>query len=345
MSRVGYARLSNEFWRSPTAMKMLAVNPAALGFYVAAVSYSSDNLTDGLIEERVARYVLRVPQDVIDYLVDEGKWEPVETGWLIHNYAKWQNSREQIEAARERDRNRKANNRPENIPDGIQMESARNPNGIQTDVNVNQNQNQNQDSLTEGGSGGEHSNRARVREAAPTAAKEEPVDEDELVDSWHPSAEDTALADRLGVDVDRLEQRFRDKIARKGLAALGVDRRTTAALDATFRSWIEHEAQWAGERPKPVTQPDRPDVTPTRLSWCSPQVRELMTPYRNRFPPDVKGLGPGREWYEACKSVADRLNKGEPVETVKNDLTGQYDTQNAKTTLRIDEQVNYPCHA
>ncbi len=342
MSRNGYARLSNEFWRSPAAMKMLAVNPAALGFYVAAVSYASDNLTDGLIEERVARYVLRVPQDVIDFLVDEGKWEPVETGWLIHNYAKWQNSREQIEAARERDRNRKANNRSGNIPDGFQAESARNPDGVRTDLNVNQNQNQNQnqDSITESGSGGELTNRARVREAAPTATAGEDVDEDALVESWRPSAENTALAEQLDVDVAVLERRFRDKAARKGLVALGVKRRTVAALDATFRSWIEHEAQWAGERPKPVTQPARPKAAPPRFSWCSPDVRALMVPYRDRFPPDTS-LGPGRDWYEACKTVADRLNAGEPIEAIEAGLTAQYGTPTTrkhKNNPRIDEQ-------
>lgn len=195
-----------------------------------------------------------------------------------------------------------------------------------------------EDILSRGGGGSKSTlTRARAREAAPTATGED-VDEDALVESWHPSAENTALAEQLDVDAARLERRFRDKIARKGLAALGVKRRTPAALDATFRSWVEHEAQWAGEKPKPVTQPDRPETAPTRLSWCSPEVRGLMGPYRNRFPPDIKGLGPSREWYEACKNVADRLNGGEPVETVKNDLTDQYDTQNAKTSPRIDEQ-------
>lgn len=137
MSRTGYAKLSNEFWRSPSVMEMLDTNPAALGYYVAAVSYASDNLTDGLIEERVAKHSLHVPEDVIAFLVDIGKWETVEGGWLIHNYAKWQNSREQIEAARERDRNRKANNRSEDIPDGIQTESENTPDGIQPAVNQN----------------------------------------------------------------------------------------------------------------------------------------------------------------------------------------------------------------
>ncbi len=130
MSRTGYAKLSNEFWRSPSVMEMLDTNPAALGYYVAAVSYASDNLTDGLIEERVAKHSLHVPEDIISFLVEIGKWEAVESGWLIHNYAKWQNSREQIEAARERDRNRKTNDRSEDIPDGIRTESRRNPDGI-----------------------------------------------------------------------------------------------------------------------------------------------------------------------------------------------------------------------
>lgn len=137
MSRTGYAKLSNEFWRSPSVMEMLDTNPAALGYYVAAVSYASDNLTDGLIEERVAKHSLHVPEDVINFLVEIGKWEVVEGGWLIHNYAKWQNSREQIEAARERDRNRKANNRSEDIPNGIQTESENTPDGIQPAVNQN----------------------------------------------------------------------------------------------------------------------------------------------------------------------------------------------------------------
>lgn len=137
MSRTGYAKLSNEFWRSPSVMEMLDTNPAALGYYVAAVSYASDNLTDGLIEERVAKHSLRVPEDVINFLVEIGKWETVEGGWLIHNYAKWQNSREQIEAARERDRNRKANNRSEDIPNGIQTESEDTPDGIRPAVNQN----------------------------------------------------------------------------------------------------------------------------------------------------------------------------------------------------------------
>lgn len=121
MSRTGYAKLSNEFWRSPSVMEMLDTNPAALGYYVAAVSYASDNLTDGLIEERVAKHSLHVPEDVISFLVDIGKWETVEGGWLIHNYAKWQNSREQIEAqaeqARERVRRFREKQRENNNPD------------------------------------------------------------------------------------------------------------------------------------------------------------------------------------------------------------------------------------
>lgn len=197
-----------------------------------------------------------------------------------------------------------------------------------------------EDILSRGGGGSKNIlTRACAREAASTPTGED-EDEDELMDSWRPSVENVELAKRLDVDVAVLERRFRDKAARKGLVALGVKRRTVAALDATFRSWIEHEAQWAGERPKPVTQPDRPNAAPPRFSWCSPDVRALMVPYRDRFPPDTS-LGPGKDWYEACKTVADRLNAGEPIEAIEAGLTAQYGTPTTrkhKNNPRIDEQ-------
>lgn len=341
MSRNGYARLSNEFWRNTKVRKLKRkYGMGAVGLFALIVTFCSDTLSDGYVSEDALLYQLDANEIDIRALCDMGMILPEGDGYRVHDYLKHQNSRESVERKAESNRERQRLWRERHGSDATGEERnalVTRYGGVSNALPFNQEPRTNNQSLTEGGSGGELSNRARVREAAPTPAGED-VDEDALVESWHPSAENIALAERLDVDARCLEQRFRDKIARKGLSALGVKRRTLAALDATFRSWIEHEAQWAGEKPKPVTQPDRPDVTPTRLSWCSPQVRELMAPYRGRFPPDVKGLGPSREWYEACKNVADRLNKGEPVETVKNDLTAQYDTQNAKTSPRIDEQ-------
>lgn len=169
-----------------------------------------------------------------------------------------------------------------------------------------------EDILSRGGGGSKSTlTRARTREAAPTPAGED-VDEDALVESWRPSAENTALAEQLGVDAARLERRFRDKIARKGLTALGVKRRTLTALDATFRSWVEHEAQWAGEGPKQGKPPDPVHAAPPRHSWCGPEVRAIMRPYLAAFPePAPDSTGPGKAWFEACRDVARRLDAGE----------------------------------
>lgn len=340
MSRTGYARLSNEFWSAPSVMKMLAVNPAAVGFYVASVSYASDNLTDGLIEEQVARYVLRAPEDVIEYLVAEGKWEPVENGWMIHNYTKWQNSRKQVETARERDRNRKAQDASKNVPfgfhsesernpNGIQQDSSRNPNGIQPAFNVNQNQKENQDTYTQVV---EDVNvvDARAREATATTTGDDARREEALLEAWLPTSDDLAHAASLGVDGKTLADKMRDKLTRKGFDACGIHRRTPQALDAMFRTWIEHEAQWAGERPKPVKPPDPVQAHAAKRSWCSPDVRTLMGPYRDLFPEPAPGdIGPGQEWFEACRDVAQRLDDGEDEASIIEWVETNYRTPTA----------------
>ena len=332
MSRNGYARLSNEFWRNTKVRKLKRkYGMGAVGLFALIVTFCSDTLSDGYVSEDALLYQLDANEIDIRALCDMGMITPEGDGYVVHDYLKHQNSREDVERKAESNRERQRLWRERHGSDASKEESNALPFNQESRTN-------NQSSIPEDGSGGELSSRARVREAASTPTGE---DEDKLMGAWRPSTENVGLAGQLDVDVAVLERRFRDKAARKGLVALGVKRHTVAALDATFRSWIEHEAQWAGERPKPVTQPARPDITATRLSWCSPQVRELMTPYRDLFPPDVKGLGPGREWYEACKTVADRLNTGEPIEAIEADLAAQYGTPTTrkhKNNPRIDEQ-------
>ncbi|KFI66111.1 hypothetical protein BCUN_0615 [Bifidobacterium cuniculi] len=132
----GYARLKNDFWHSPKIMRALAENPAAIGYYVAGISYASDNLTDGHLSETAVCYAMRVPDEIIDWLEDEGFWECLEDGgWMIHGYLEHQNSREKIEHARKKDAQRKR--ATGDREDGIRTESERNPNGIRSDLTQN----------------------------------------------------------------------------------------------------------------------------------------------------------------------------------------------------------------
>ena len=130
----GYARLSNGFLRSTKGSKL---NPSAGFLYIRAISFASDNMTDGHLTEDDVLYNLDANQTDIDFLVDNHYWDPSEDGdgWQIHDYLDMQNSREQIEQARNKDRRRKQaakqNNqpKPDTNPNGIHMESNRKPPG------------------------------------------------------------------------------------------------------------------------------------------------------------------------------------------------------------------------
>lgn len=52
---VGYAKLSNDFWRDDDMQDRLDEDPRALCMFFNALSYCSDNLTDGWLSHRALR--------------------------------------------------------------------------------------------------------------------------------------------------------------------------------------------------------------------------------------------------------------------------------------------------
>ena len=71
----------------------------AFGFYCAAVCYCQDNRTDGMI--RTAELMRVFPDPRFQRLVDELETakllDPVDGGFMVHDYLDWNKSREQIE--------------------------------------------------------------------------------------------------------------------------------------------------------------------------------------------------------------------------------------------------------
>lgn len=317
MSQRGYARLSNDLWRSPAAMKMLTVKPEALAYYVAAISYASDNLTDGTLEETVVRYVLRVPDDVIAFLVEEGKWEPVEGGWTIHNYGKWQNSREQIEATRAKDRARKTRKTT------TQTESEQNPDGnhTETDVNpttsFNQNQNQNQNTSS-------NEEEEETRASAPTTPAESQQAEARIIDLWEPDASAQATADEKAregypcVDLAALATRFRRKLHARGLAAYKL-LPTRQSLSAEFCTWVEKEAEYMAERTKGTPTPPTHVAAPHEHTWTCEHVQDLIAPHEAEYDHTRDGFAPSA-WMQACSRLATHLNDGQEPQAALADI-------------------------
>lgn len=105
-----------------------ALSDAAFRAYIRALAYCGAHLTDGAVSVKATR-TLFICDDVASELVAEGLWLVTEDGYRVRNYLNHQQSREQIEATREADRERKrlaAERRSA-------KDSVRNPSGIGSD--------------------------------------------------------------------------------------------------------------------------------------------------------------------------------------------------------------------
>ena len=94
-----WARLDDAFY---THRKVLDVSPSARWLYVAALCYCNQNLTDGVLSVAAAESVgmIRQPRSAIAELVKAGLWQRHPDGYEVHDYLKYQLSRQQILAAR-----------------------------------------------------------------------------------------------------------------------------------------------------------------------------------------------------------------------------------------------------
>ena len=100
--RKGYAKLYNNFYMNGKIKQLRACCPSAVGAFVFAIAYCSDNLTDGRIPSRDMRYVLEVTDEEIEAMSDAGLLEQDGDNYVIHNYMKRNNRREQVEKKRKR---------------------------------------------------------------------------------------------------------------------------------------------------------------------------------------------------------------------------------------------------
>jgi hypothetical protein len=116
-----WTRLDDLFAQHP---KMQAAGPLGLALQTAALCYCNQYLTDGFVPRDVAAKLLRFDnidliddsehehatrmnwQLVVDRLVAVGAWDTVEGGWSIHDFDKYQPTREQVLAEREASRKR-----------------------------------------------------------------------------------------------------------------------------------------------------------------------------------------------------------------------------------------------
>lgn len=344
MSRTGYARLSNELWRNTKIRKLKRKHGMSpVGLFALIVTYCSDTMSDGRISEDALLYQLDADDTDVQALVEAGMLTADGDGYVVHDYLRHQNSREQIEQQAEahRRRQREYLERRAVAKDQEACDAS-----LTRHIDVNDGATVNQEPRTNNQASSSQvveevgkSTRVHAREVASPAAGEESDDEG-MIGAWEPCGEDYELARRLHaqgkplVDVDALAARYRDKLVSRGFEECGVRRHTPAALQAGFRMWVSREAEWRAHDPKPTHTPPRVEPKPNAHSWSDVTVRHLMAPYRSMFPAAGEvGRGPSRPWYDACERVARMLNDGMGEQEVAARLADEYDNQNTENEI------------
>lgn len=136
----GWVKLDEGFFLHP---KALAAGRDARDLYLAALCWSSQQQTDGLVPAHTLPLIASlagVPDaDQAAYRLCEVRlWENDPAGWVIHDFLAHQQSKEERETYRQRERDRKQAARDalkaQQVPEPVRPESARNPQRSPQDV-------------------------------------------------------------------------------------------------------------------------------------------------------------------------------------------------------------------
>ncbi len=93
----------------PDNPKVDQLSDGAFRLYVSGLCYAQRHLTDGNIQDnRVARLTPRFEWDHVNELVESGLWQIKGSGYLIHDFVEWNNTREHWVQKRKSDAKRKA---------------------------------------------------------------------------------------------------------------------------------------------------------------------------------------------------------------------------------------------
>ena len=111
MARRGYVQLVNGFYLNGKVLELMDECPAAVARFCMILSFCGDNLTDGYVSRRDMRHVLRATDEELRFLLMENMLEEVEEGYLVHDYAKHNRSREQVLRSRRKTAERVAKHR------------------------------------------------------------------------------------------------------------------------------------------------------------------------------------------------------------------------------------------
>lgn len=126
MARRGYVQLVNGFYDNDKIRDLVRMGRAdSVGVYCMALSLCGDRLTDGFVPRRAMLSNIGATPEQVQALVDEGMLEEVEEGWIIHDYAEHNRTKEQVLHARADAKERKSKSRCHNTVTAVSQRDMR----------------------------------------------------------------------------------------------------------------------------------------------------------------------------------------------------------------------------
>lgn len=168
-------KVDDAFWGHP---KQTALPPGPVALWVRAGSWSSDQLTDGLVPEHMVTMLGAKKRDA-EQLVTAGLWEKVAIGYQFHEWSTWQPSRQEVLDKRAEEAERKRKWREKRAAERAEKEAS--------DEYVSQGLSQRDKDRTSGGTDAGVPDLSRSSRTRPDPTRPEPVvsygDDDEKQNS------------------------------------------------------------------------------------------------------------------------------------------------------------------
>nr|DAH25695.1 MAG TPA: replisome organizer [Caudoviricetes sp.] len=221
-----WAKIDDKLWMHP---KWVSLPDSAKALWVSALSYCACYETDGHVPSKTLSILCpnKRHDRVANLLIKCGLWEPIDGGYVFHDWERYQPTKARKDAERKDKRDRMRALRARSVTSNRRVTDSDVTSKLLDPVPVPEVAK----ATYMGGAS------ANAEDPAPTKRRTRKT---RLPDNWQPNPEHHATAHRLHLDLDSEAEDFRNHAQAQG--------RRLADWDAGFRSWLKKSAEYAQER-------------------------------------------------------------------------------------------------
>ena len=222
-----WAKIDDNLWAHP---KWINLPDSAKALWVSALSYCACYETDGHISTHTlpTLYPNKHRARAISALVKSGLWEPINGGYVFHDWEHYQPTKARKDAERKDKRDRMRALRAQSVTSNRRVTNldvtSKLPTPDPTRPEVAK-------ATYIGGAS------ANAETATPTRRRSRKT---RIPDDWKPNPDHAQTAQRLHLDLESEVEDFRNHAQAQG--------RLLVNWDAGFRSWLKKSAEYAQER-------------------------------------------------------------------------------------------------